>query len=261
MTRVDMNELGPSELPTPSVDPARGARPALLRYLPLAVIVALLALGYAFGLQDRVSLAALGERRDELRAYVDANFGSSLATYLAIYTLAAAVAFPAQAVLSVIGGFLFGWLVGGASILIGATVGASILFLATRSAFGGFLRRRGEGVAARTAQGFRENAVGYLLALRLAPVVPFFLVTIAAALFDIRLRSFVLATFVGILPAVFAYAWLGQGLDSVLAAAREMGREPKVADLVTPEITIAFCALAAVAALPPLVRWVRRRRG
>jgi len=254
-----MNEPGRDELPTPSDDAARSARPALVRYLPLAVIVAVLALGYAFGLQDQLSLSALGERRDALRTYVDANFGRSLATYLAIYTLAAAIAFPAQGVLSVIGGFLFGWIFGGAAIVLGATTGASILFLATRSAFGGFLRRRGQGTAARVAEGFRENAVGYLLALRLAPVFPFFLVTIAAALFDIRLRSFVLATFFGILPAVFAYAWLGQGLDSVLEAGRAAGREPSVADLVTPEITIAFCALAAVAALPPLIRWLRRR--
>lgn len=261
MTPAEMTEFGPpDERPEPSEDPARAGRSAAARTLPFAIIVAILALGYAFGLQDHLSLSALGERRDVLRAYVDTNFGSSFVTYLAIYTIAAAIAFPAQAVLSVIGGFLFGWLAGGAAIVVGATTGASILFLATRSAFGRVLRRRGRGTAARVAEGFRENAVGYLLVLRLAPVFPFFLVTIAAALFDIRLRSFILATFFGILPGVFAYAWLGQGLDSVLVAATAAGREPSVADLVTPEITIAFFVLAAVAMLPPLIRLIWRRR-
>lgn len=250
----------PDEPPTPPDESARRGRSPLFRYLPLAFIVAVLALGYLFGVQDHLTLSVLGERRDALKAYVDANFGSSLAAYLAIYTVAAAIAFPAQAVLSVIGGFLFGWLAGSAAIAVGATMGASMLFLATRSAFGSFLRDRGKGVASRLAEGFREDAVGYLLVLRLAPVFPFFLVTIAAALFDIRLRSFVLATFFGILPGVFAYAWLGQGVDSVLVAANAAGREPSVSDLVTPEITIAFVALATVAALPPVIRRLRRRR-
>ncbi len=230
------------------------------RYLPLAVIVILLALGYAFGVQDHVTLAELGERRDALKAHVDAHFARSIAIYLAVYTVSAAIAFPAQSVLSIVGGFLFGWQAGAAAIAVGATTGATILFLATRSAFGDFLRRRAGGIAAAVGEGFRTNAVGYLLVLRLAPVFPFFLVNIVAALFDISLRSFVLATFFGILPGVLAYAWLGEGVDSVLVAASAAGREPSVADLLTPQITIAFFALAAVAALPLLVRWLRRRR-
>ena len=110
------------------------------------------------------------------------------------------------------------------------------------------------------AEGFRENAFGYLFVIRLAPVFPFFVVNIAAALFDISLGRFVAATFLGILPGTFAYAYLGQGVDSVLVAAQQAGRrEAEISDLVTGEITLAFLALAAIALTPTIVRQLRRR--
>ena len=93
--------------------------------------------------------------------------------------------------------------------------------------------------------------------LRLAPVFPFFIINIAPAFFDIRLRTYVAATFLGIIPGTFAYTWLGQGLDSVIVAAA--GREISISDLVTPEITIAFLGLAIVAAIPTIVRKFRAR--
>jgi uncharacterized membrane protein YdjX (TVP38/TMEM64 family) len=156
--------------------------------------------------------------------------------------------------------FLFGWLLGGTLALIGATIGSALLFLAARSAFGHFLRDRVGGFSARLADGFRQDAFVYLLVLRLAPFIPFVLVNIAPALFGVKLRTFIGATAIGIIPAVFAYAWLGQGLDSVLVAASDAGRAVAVSDLVTPEITIAFAALALVAILAAIVRkvWASR---
>ena len=78
-------------------------------------------------------------------------------------------------------------------------------------------------------------------------------------LFDVRLRTYVLATFFGILPGTFAYSWLGQGLDSVLVSAAEAGREVSIGDLVTPQITLAFAGLALVAAIPTVIRKWRKR--
>lgn len=231
-----------------------------VRYLPLVVILAGLGLGYALGLQDYLSLSVLAERRDELRTYVEANWLLSAAAFSLVYVLAVAFSFPAASVLTIFGGFLFGWMAGGALVAVSATLGAALIFLATRSAFGSFLRRRVDGVAKRLADGFRENAFGYLFVIRLAPIFPFFAVNIAAALFDITLAQFVAATFLGILPGIFAYAYLGQGVDSVLVAAREAGREASIADLVTPDITLAFFLLAVVAAIPTVVSQLRRRK-
>lgn len=229
------------------------------RYLPLLIIAAGLAFGYAMGWQRFFTLTFLSESSDALKALVASRPVVAPLVFFLAYVLAVAFSFPAASVLTIFAGFLFGWLFGGILVAIAATLGATLLFLAARSAFGDVLRRRVSGRAAKMAEGFEDNAFGYLLVLRLAPIFPFFVVNIAPALFNVTVRVYVAATLLGILPGTFAYAWLGQGVDSVLEAARAAGQEPSVADLVTPEITLAFVLLALVAAVPTVVKTVRGR--
>lgn len=238
---------------------ATARRSGYWRYLPLLIVAAGLAFGYAMGWQRYFTLSFLSESSDALRALVDSRPVLAPVVFFIVYTLAIAFSFPAASVLTIFAGFLFGWLMAGVMVAFAATLGATMLFLAARSAFGDVLRRRVSGRAARLAGGFEDNAFGYLLVLRLAPVFPFFVINIAPALFNVSVRVYVTATFFGILPGTFAYAWLGQGVDSVLVAARAAGKEPSVGDLVTPEITLAFVLLALVAAIPTIVRTVRGR--
>lgn len=233
---------------------------AIRRFAPLAVIVAGLALAYAMGWHRYFSLTFLAESREMLLGFVAANYALSVAGFALVYVLAVAFSVPAASILTIFGGFLFGWLVAGTVVAFAATAGATIVFLAARSAFGDFLRDKVGGVARRLADGFERDAFSYLLVLRLAPVFPFFVVNIAPALFNVSLRTYVAATFLGILPGTFAYAYLGEGLDSVLVAAHEAGTEISAGDLVTPQITLAFLALAAVAAIPPVLKRFRAAR-
>lgn len=233
---------------------------SLRRFAPLAVIVAGLAFAYAMGWQRYFSLTFLAESREMLLGFVEANYPLSVAGFALVYVLAVAFSVPAASILTIFGGFLFGWLVAGTVVAFAATAGATIVFLAARSAFGDFLRDKVGGVARRLADGFEKDAFSYLLVLRLAPVFPFFVVNIAPALFNVSLRTYVVATFLGILPGTFAYAYLGEGIDSVLVAAHEVGTEVSAGDLVTPQITFAFLALAAVAAIPPVLKRFRASR-
>lgn len=237
----------------------KGENRGFRRFAPMAIIVAGLSIGYALGWQRYLSLDYLAESREMLHVFVEANYAASLAGFTVIYALAVAFSFPAASILTIFGGLLFGWLVAGTAVAFAATVGASALFLAARSAFGDFLKRRVGGLGARLADGFERDAFGYLLVLRLVPFFPFWVVNIAPALFGVRLKTYVAATFLGILPGCFAYAWLGQGVESVLVAAANAGESVSVRDLVTPEITIAFAALAAVAFIPVAGRALLRR--
>jgi uncharacterized membrane protein YdjX (TVP38/TMEM64 family) len=230
-----------------------------LRFLPLAIILLGLGLGYVMGWHRFLSLGYLAESRADLGAVIEANHALSLAGFFLVYALATAFSFPAASVLTIVGGLFFGWLVAGTVVAFAATLGATALFLAARSAFGDVLHRKLGDRVARLADGFERDAFGYLLVLRLAPIFPFWVINIAPALFNVPVRTYVAATFLGILPGTFAYAYLGAGLDSVLAAAREAGREVSIGDLVTPEITIAFAVLALVAAIPMLIKKIRNR--
>ncbi len=239
-------------------DVQRQKRPSW-RFLPIAVVLAGLAFGYAMGWQNYLSLDYLSASRASLKAMVADHPVLAPLVFALVYVAAVAFSFPAATVLTVIAGFLFGWLAGGAIVSVSATLGATLLYVAARTALSDVLKERLGGRAAKMTQGFEEDAFGYLLALRLAPFFPFFAVNIAPAFFDVRLKTFVAATFLGILPATFAYTWLGVGLDSVVKAAQEAGHDVAWSDVVTPQITLAFLALAVVAALPTVVRRWRGR--
>ncbi|MBK8455858.1 MAG: TVP38/TMEM64 family protein [Phyllobacteriaceae bacterium] len=240
---------------------AKGA--ALRRAAPFLVLVAGLGLAWALGWLDYLSLEHLGRSREFLKEQVATHPIAAAMAFMVIYIVAVAFSVPAASALSVFGGFLFGWLQGGAMVAVSATLGACLLFLAARSAFGDHLRARVAGFAGHFAKGFEANAFSYLLALRLAPFLPFFVVNVAPALFKVRLSTYAAATFLGILPATFAFCYLGQGVESVLVAAETAGRTPSVADLVTRDITLAFAGLALVALIPVALRrfWPRAAGG
>ena len=237
---------------------APNAAPAWKRFAPLAVVVAGLAFAYAMGWHRFFTLEYLAQSREAMTAYVADNYLLSIVGFTIVYAVAVAFSFPAASILTIFAGFLFGWFVGGLSVAVGATIGATAIFLVARSAFGDFLTEKVGGRVKNLAEGFEKEAFSYLLILRLAPVFPFFIMNIAPALFNVPVRTYVIATLFGILPGTFAYTFLGQGVGSVLEAAEAAGTTPSVGDLVTTEITLAFAALAAVASIPMLIKRLRK---
>lgn len=224
---------------------------AAKRILPLALVIAVLAGGYALGLQHYLSWAALGERQTALRAMVQANPVGAAAAYLAIYAIAVAASFPGALLITVAGGLLFGTLAGAAMAVCGATAGAVIIFLAARSALAPFLVRRAGGLLDRLRPGLQRDGFSYVLALRLIPVMPFWLINLAAALCGVRLAHFAVATFFGIIPATTVYASIGAGLGGVLAA----GRTPDLSQVLSAPVLLPLLGLALLALLP--VGWRR----
>lgn len=243
-----------------SLSDAATKRSAIMRFLPLLVIAAGLGFAYLMGWQRFFTLEFLAESREGLRGYVDANPFLSAISFVGLYALAVAFSFPAASILTIFGGFMFGWFLGGLYVAFAATIGAAAIFLAAKTALGDFLKDKVGGRVEKLAQGFEDNAFSYLLVLRLAPIFPFFVMNIAPALFNVPLRTYVAATFLGILPGTFAYAYLGQGIDSVIVSAQNAGRAVQISDIVTPEISLAFAGLAAVAVLPIIIKKVRAAR-
>ena len=235
------------------------ARTTALRFLPVAVIVAALLVAYGLGLGKYLSLDAFLESREALKRLVAAHTVLAALAFAVGYALMVAVAFPAAALVTVAGGFLFGWLLGGILTVIGATIGAAVIFLAARTAFSDVLRRRAGGAVQRFAEGFRHDAFAYLLVLRLTPVLPFFAVNIAPAFFGIALSTFVASTFLGIIPGTMVYAFLGSGLDQALA--RADASDFALTDLVTLPMTAALFGLCALAVLGLVLKktFLRRR--
>lgn len=230
------------------------------RYLPLGLIAAGFTLGYALGWHESLSLQSFAGNAGTLKQLAADNPVSGPLAFIIVYVLAAAFAFPAVAVLKVIGGFLFGWLAGALYVIVAATAGGAILFLAARTAFGGFIREAVRTRGAGIAHEFERDAFSYVMVLRLIPFIPFFMASVAPALFDIRFRTYLAATLTGLLPGTLCFAWLGQELDIIIESAKAAGRQITLADFLTPQIMLVFLALTLVAALAMIVRRVQGRR-
>ena len=240
--------------------PAEATQPnlarRLLRWWPVALVAGGIATFFASGADHYLMLQTLHDNRMELVSFVADNAVWAVIIFVAIYIAAAIFALPGTLVLTIAGGFLFGIWWGTLWAVIGATIGATLLFLAARSALGKSIRNRAGPILRKMEAGFRDDAFSYMLSLRLLPGFPFFIVNIVPAFVGVRLRTFVLATVVGILPGSFAFASVGAGLSSVF----EMMMEPTLASAITPEIIIGLTSLAVLALAPIGWKKIKARR-
>lgn len=241
------------------------------QWLPLAVLIGAMGLAFAMGWHRYLSFETVGRNYEALREFIGANFLLALATYIVIYTVAVALSVPGGLFLTVAGGLLFGWHVGGPAAILSATIGATLLFLIVKTSFGEVLAARAGPFVAKLRDGFAENALNYMLFLRLVPAFPFFIVNLVPALLDVPLATFVIGTAIGIIPGTMAFSLAGSGLASVIEAqneayraclAKAAGACPYMVDLsalVTRELLLAFAALGIVALIPvALKKWSKR---
>lgn len=223
-------------------------------WLALAAGAAILGVR-ASGLADLVSLDVLRTHRAVLVAWADDNAVIAAASYVALYVGVVALSVPGAVVLTLVGGFLFGAAAGAALTVAAATAGACLVFLFARAVLGaGALDRFGPG-AARLGRNIRHHAWSYLLVLRLVPLFPFFLVNLVPAFVGVPLSTFVLTTFLGIIPASVVFSLAGAGLGTVLDA----GGPIDAGAILTPKILAALLGLAglALAAIPLRRRFAR----
>ncbi len=207
------------------------------------------------GCSASFSWTALAAHQAVLRTWVQADPLATAAGYVALYALAVAVSFPGAVVFTVTSGLLFGTALGVALAVCGSTTGGVALFLIARTALGPFLARRTERLRARIEPGLRRDGFSYVLALRLIPVVPFWLINLAAALSGVRLWHFAIATFIGIIPATTVFASIGAGLGSVL----EAGRTPDLSVIFSPPVLLPLLGLALLSLLPIAWRYWNAR--
>jgi uncharacterized membrane protein YdjX (TVP38/TMEM64 family) len=229
---------------------------SLRRLLPLLLLAAATALVFASGLHRYLSLEVLSEHYMELRAWAAAHPVTAPLAFGLIYAAGVAVSVPGAAVMTLAAGLMFGLVLGTVVVVVAATVGASVVFLIAKTALGEPLRRRAQGWIARMEEGFREDALNYLLVLRLVPLFPFWLVNLVPAFLGVRLGTYVIATLVGILPGSAVYVSVGNGVGEIL----EAGERPDLALIFSPEILGPLVGLGALALVPVVYKRWRRRR-
>lgn len=251
----------------PASVPSASPSSSLSRRLALLGAFAVLAVGayYLFG-RGELSFEALVQHRMAIGDFVSEHRVLAVLAFMGLYIVVVALSLPGASFLTVSGGFLFGVVVGASASVIGATIGATLIFLVARTALGEPLLKRAGPRAAKLAQGFREDAFSYLLFLRLVPAFPFFLVNLVPAFAGVGLIPFMTATALGIIPGSAVFALAGTGLDSVIAA-QKSAFDACTADchmtfdakgILTPQLIGALVALGLLALVPVVVRRFRK---
>lgn len=228
------------------------------RRLPLIVIVAAAVIG-AFTLRDYLTFETLAANREALIAFRDNNYLLTVLGFMAVYVVIVAFSLPGATIATLTGGFLFATFPGALFNVLAATIGATLIFIAARAGAGERLAQKmdsSDGAVKRIKEGIDENQWEMLFLIRLVPAVPFFVANLVPALVGVPLVRFVISTFLGIIPGGVVYTSVGAGLGEVF----ERGETPNLGIIFEPQILLPILGLAALAALPIVIKALRRNK-
>lgn len=246
-------------------------RRSALRFAPFVVVVAVLVTAYWQGWLSALNLETLVDLHGRFHHVIEQNPGAALLVYGLAYVAVGALCVPGGALLTAAGGFVFGMVLATMATVVGATVGATLIFLVARTALSDWIATRKAQWFQKLRAGFERDAFNYLLFLRLVPAFPFWFVNIAAAALGVKLRTFVVGTLIGIVPASLAFTSAGAGLGSIIAASKIAynhclasggGATCKLtipqSALFTKELALSLLLLGALSLLPIAIKRWRR---
>ncbi|MBO38207.1 MAG: hypothetical protein CMM75_03370 [Rhodospirillaceae bacterium] len=227
--------------------------PKLMKVIPVFILAFGFAAFFFWGPDRYFSLAALTDNRDLLSDWVAQAGAFSWLVYGGFYAFVTAFSVPGGAVMTILGGFLFGPWLGGTLSVVGATVGATVVFLAARYAVADFLKAKLGSSLFKMEKGFNENPLTYLLFLRLIPLFPFWLINLIPALLHVPIKIYIFGTAIGIIPGTLIYSLLGDGLGALLAAGQDIN--PGI--IFELRFLLPVCGLGVLVLMPVLYKKFR----
>lgn len=227
------------------------------RLLPLAVIAAGFTAFFAIGGHEYLSFEMLAENREQLLRWYADNQILAVAVFWLLYVAAVAFSLPGAAVLTLVGGFMFGTWLAALFVVTSATVGAIGIFLAARYALHDTMEKKAGSWVRKFEAGFNEDALSYMLVLRLVPIFPFWLVNLVPALLGVPLRTYVIGTFFGIIPGSWVYCSVGNGLGALF----DRGEMPNLGIIFEPQILTPIIGLAVLSLIPVFYKRLKKTKG
>jgi len=217
-------------------------------FLPLVVLIAVGIALLSTGALNRFRPETLAVEQASLQMQIAAHPIVAALIHIGVITLSISTGIPGVVVLIMAGGMLFGIVMGTVLSLLGVTLGALILFLASRHAFGDHSHATAPGFAGTLRTGYRAHPVSYTFFLRLVPFFPFGGVTVGLAWLRCPLWLFTAATATGggLMTAIETAlgAALAKNIGANHAISAELLADPKV---VIPLVAMALLALIPIA--------------
>lgn len=230
-------------------------QPLWLRLWPVYIIAIGLIAAWRFGLFKQFSEQGLRNFYESQQAFIADNFALSVGIYVVVYALATLFMIPGALWITIAGGLIFGLAVGVPATVVGATLGASMLFFASKTSVGTALRRLAGPYVEKVSKEFNESPLSYMFAIRFFPVMPFPVANILPAVLGAKYRDYLLTTALGIIPGVIAYCWVGAGVRATFADGGEFKTSEAFWNLLPAAI-----ALLVVSLLPILYKKIFKKK-
>lgn len=186
-----------------------------LKIIVLCLIIVLVALFFAFDLQQYLTLEHFKSQQRAFENFYAANKMMTITIYMGIYVLVTALSLPGATVMTLAGGALFGLWVGLLIISFASTIGATLAFLASRFLFRDYVQNRFGDKLRTINEGIRREGSFYLFTLRLIPVFPFFVINLVMGLTPIKTIVYYLVSQVGMLPGTFVFVNAGTQIAKI----------------------------------------------
>ena len=224
------------------------------KFIALATFLLLIIVINFSGYFSFINLHLISTNYLSIVSFIESNYSLAKFFYILIYIFAVLLVMPGAWLLTFSGGFFFGWMMGSILTVIGATVGASILFTLSKSIFGKFMTKKitkNKGLLNKFESNIEKNGFYFLLFMRLMPLFPFVFVNIAPAILGVRFLPYVISTFIGIIPATIVYSLLGSGASEAFIT----GNLLHIKDLISFKIILGLTGLSFLSLIPVLLKY------
>ena len=142
-----------------------------------------------------------------------------------LWILAAGFGLP----VALLAGFIFGKWLGIFLLIIGMSVGATLLYMLGNYFLKEFIKDKFLHKFYNLEAKFKKSEFTYLLIYRLIGGIPFALSNVLPCIFNVKVTNFFWSTFIGLLPQLFLIVSIGSGLENIIEKNLET---PKLKDLI-----------------------------
>lgn len=209
----------------------------------IVLVLGLFGAYHWFGIRDFLSLEFLKSKQMEFHDYYINNTLLMAVIYSGIYILTTAASLPGATILTLAGGTVFGFTKGLALVSFSSTCGATLAFLVSRFLLRDFVQSKFHEKIEKINHGLDKDGAFYLFSLRLIPLFPFFLINLVMGLTRIRVLTFFIVSWLGMIPGTIVYVNAGTQLAKI-----ESTREILSFEL--------LCSFAMVGLLPLLLKFL-----
>ncbi len=204
--------------------------PKLIVLLTVAILVALF---FAFDLQQVLSLQELKARQSDFNAYYQDNPIQTLGIFFGLYVLVTALSLPGAAIMTLAAGALLGLVTGVILVSFASSIGATLAFLVSRYLFHDAVQSRFGNQLSAFNRGVERDGAFYLFTLRLVPLFPFFMINLLMGLTPIKARTFYWISQAGMLAGTVVFVNAGTQLAQI----------ESLSGILSPELIASFALL------------------